>query len=171
MTRTLYGGSPADVIAQVDAVDGDFMPATAVLTAWTSLTAGSPLTDLTTLSGVAVTQVTPDVLGRVMFYGPDGYTAAVWLQDSSGTRWRISPADLASRVSPTWDTLAGKPANIGVNTLDNAVAGSLFACPINGSVSTDANLARPSSRTDIFFRWHSTVQPANMLAGDEWYVA
>lgn len=98
MARTLYGGSPADVIVQVTVDDGDLAPATATLTAWDSLSGGTQLTDLTTSGGSPITVVTPDGVGRVLFYGPDGYTAALWLEDSTGTRWRIEPSDLASRT-------------------------------------------------------------------------
>ena len=86
MARTLYGGSPADVIAQVSADDGDYAPATATLTAWDALSDGTQLTDLTTADGTPVSVVTPDGLGRVLFYGPDGYTAPIWLEDAAGAR-------------------------------------------------------------------------------------
>jgi hypothetical protein len=99
MARTLYGGSPADVIAQVSVDDGDYAPATAPLTAWDALADGTQLTDLTTQGGSAISVVTPDGVGRVLFYGPDGHDAEIWLQDAAGTRWRIDPADLASRVT------------------------------------------------------------------------
>lgn len=56
-------------------------------------------------------------------------------------------------------------------TLADIPAGLILVAPLDGSVNTNAGLARPSSRTDIFFRWRSTVQPTNMLTGDEWLVA
>lgn len=56
-------------------------------------------------------------------------------------------------------------------TLADIPAGSILAAPLDGSVNTVAGTARPSARTDIFFRWRSTVQPTNMLTGDEWLVA
>ena len=57
----------------------------------------------------------------------------------------------------------------GVTTLANVAAGSMLVAPLNGSVNTSASTARPSARTDIFFRWRSTVAPTNMITGDEWY--
>lgn len=67
----------------------------------------------------------------------------------------------------------GTTAKVGnyAPTLADIPAGSILAAPLDGSVNTSAGLARPSSRTDIFFRWRSTVQPTNMLTGDEWLVA
>lgn len=55
-----------------------------------------------------------------------------------------------------------------VTPLSRVAAGTRLAAPLNGTLNTSATTARPSSRTDIFFDWYSTVQPNNMLAGDTW---
>ncbi|WP_033338963.1 phosphonate C-P lyase system protein PhnG [Catenuloplanes japonicus] len=93
MARTLYGGAPADYVATAQSVGGYQVPAIApgmILTAWSALTGGSALTDLQTAVGAASAVVTADVNGRVLFYGPDGFTADIWVQDpNSGVRYRI----------------------------------------------------------------------------------
>lgn len=63
---------------------------------------------------------------------------------------------------------AQNTAETRVMTLAQAVPGSRFAAPINGTLNTSATTARPSARTDIFFDWYSTVQPNNMIVGDTW---
>lgn len=55
-----------------------------------------------------------------------------------------------------------------VVSLARATPGTRLAAPINGTLNTSASAARPSSRTDIFFDWYSTVLPNNMIAGDTW---
>lgn len=74
----------------------------------------------------------------------------------------------------TYNGSTGKWANAtpsgGSPTLATMPAGSMLVAPLDGTVNTNANMARPSARTDIFFRWRSTVQPNNMISGDEWYV-
>ena len=138
MARTLYGGSPADVIAQVTTDDGDLAPATATLTAWDSLSGGTQLTDLTTAGGSPITVVTPDALGRVVFYGPNSYVGAIWLQDPTGTRWRIDPADLANRVaSVAYGTTAGTAAEGN----DSRITGAMQKAANLADVA-DANVSR-----------------------------
>lgn len=83
--------------------------------------------------------------------------ARLFLADSAGS-WH----PIADHRTKTALDAAYKPA------LTNAPAGSRFDAPLDGTVTTNVNLARPSSRTDIFFTWNSTVQPANMIAGDKW---
>lgn len=46
----------------------------AIGTVWDALTGGTQLTDLTTLTGTPITQVTADADGAVYFMGPDGAT-------------------------------------------------------------------------------------------------
>lgn len=77
----------------------------------------------------------------------------------------VPPADLL--VLGTTSTTAKRgdyaPA------MDDAPAGTFFRAPLTpGVTNTDPNMARPHSRPDIFFLWKSTVQPAQMLPGDEW---
>ena len=138
MTRTMYGGSPADVIAQVTTDDGDYGPATATMTAWDSLSGGVQLTDLQDSTGNAVTVVTPDGVGRVLFYGPDGYTAAIWLQDAVGTRWRINPADLASRASGGAGVTDGDKGDVTVS--ESGATWTLNAGSVGSSEVADGSI-------------------------------
>jgi hypothetical protein len=172
MARTLYGGSPADVIAQVTADDGDLAPAAGVaLTAWDSATGGTQLTDLQNSAGSAITQVTPDSVGRVLFYGPDPFAAPIYLQDSSGYRWRIDPADLAARVGPTWLNITGKPAVVAAGA-DAATARSL----IGAGVDTVMTSAEATAGTDTNPRQITAailkvgVQAAAGTVSNTWYM-
>lgn len=112
MARTFYGGSPADVLAQVSVDDGDYAPAAETLTVWDAATAGTQVTDLLDVELVPATTVTPDSYGRVSFYGPDGFTGPLWVQDSGGKRWRIDPSDLAARVQAAEATNATQTTDI-----------------------------------------------------------
>jgi hypothetical protein len=113
VTRTLYGGSPADVLAQIDVQNGDYQPATGVLTVWDADTAGTQITDLTDLADDPIAGVIPDTYGRVLFKGPDGYAGPLWLEDADGQRWRLDPGDLTFRVQ---DLEAGGGGSIGYAT-------------------------------------------------------
>lgn len=171
MARTPYGGSPADVVAQVDAGDGDFTPATAALTAWDAASGGTQLTDLQDVSLSSVNVVTPDSVGRVFFYGPDGFAAAIYLQDSTGYRWRINPADLASRVAPTWTTIPGKPAVVAAGA-DAATARGV----IGAGVDTVMTSAEATAGTDTNPRQITAAilkagaQAAAVAASNTWYM-
>lgn len=125
MTRTLYGGSGGDLIAAVGS-DGDYRPAGDALTAWDADTDGNQLTDLQSVSQTAITTVTMPTSGPPKFYGPDAYTESIWLQDSVGNRWRIDPADLASRAGGStnadWPNVTNKPAPFGDLTKDSTPA-------------------------------------------------
>lgn len=153
MARTFYGGSPADVIAQVSSDDGDYAPATAEMTAWTAATGGTQITDLLDVSSSPIVTVTPDALGRVRFYGPDNYSAAIWLQTSGGVRWRIDPADMASRLN----------AALGGNTYTMPIWDGEGPHPLRPTFNTEST---------IVVRWRQPTAPLTTsgyaLPGDEW---
>lgn len=83
MARYLYAASPADYV--VDGSTGLPVPG-AVVTVWTARTGGSQVTDLQTVDGSPITQVTADSAGFLAFYGPDGLTDNLWLYSGSGSR-------------------------------------------------------------------------------------
>lgn len=83
MARYLYAASPADYV--VDGSTGLPVPG-AVVTVWTARTGGSQVTDLQTVGGSPITQVTADSAGFLAFYGPDGLTDNLWLYSGSGSR-------------------------------------------------------------------------------------
>lgn len=100
MARTLYACGPADVVAKVDSVEGDYERDTTVLNAYTTRTGSTQLTDLQTLAGLAITSLTPDAQGRIRFYGPDGYKAGIWVGvGTSGERSVVWPADGPDRLA------------------------------------------------------------------------
>jgi hypothetical protein len=94
VTRFIYGGGG----------DGDIIRTTglpyisAVALVYDSRTGGSQITDLLTMAGSAITQVTTDAYGQAVFYGPDAYIGVLWLDFGSGVRWGLSPkaVDLAA---------------------------------------------------------------------------
>lgn len=73
MARHSFGGSPADYAMERVGNQLLVRPA-AIGTVWDALTGGTQLTDLTTLTGTPITQVTADADGAVYFMGPDGVT-------------------------------------------------------------------------------------------------
>lgn len=76
----------------------------------------------------------------------------------------------AATQNDTDANLKNRANHTGVMPMTGVAAGAMLVCPLDGSVNTSSTAARPSARTDIFFRWRSTVQPTNMITGDEWYV-
>lgn len=111
MARLQYGGTPGDVIvAKVPMTDDndDVQDIAALaggipLQVWDSLTGGEQFTDLldlqaqTLAGGLVVT--TAD--GRLpYFYGPDLYTADLYVADPvSAARYRVTPGGVAQRVA------------------------------------------------------------------------
>lgn len=111
MARLLYGGSGADVVFQDTNADNiPEISTSTVFSVWTTRTGSTQVTDLQNLSGQAISTVSPDADGRIMFFGPDGTTSALWLRNDAFTskpRWRIDPGDLADRASVTDHGLLG----------------------------------------------------------------
>lgn len=197
MARTLYGGSPADVIAQPTPSTTDDPTALGIaqsvtVTVWTAETGGTQLTDLQNAAQVGVSAVTTDSLGRLKFYGPDAYTAAVWVETATGVRWRINPADLAARNTADWTTITSKPAGIdtpvtqaqivaGTDTTARLAAASVLYAATRQLVSAQANLyvmavwdgtgtqpARPTLPAGTYVRWRQPTAPTGAVTGDEW---
>ena len=73
MARHPFGGSPSDYAMERVGNQLLVRPA-AVGTVWDAATGGTQLTDLTTLTGTPITEVTADTDGAVYFMGPDGVT-------------------------------------------------------------------------------------------------
>lgn len=137
MARTLYGGSPGDVVAVVSSDDGDYAPTAATFNVYNARTGGAQLTDLTTVGGTGISQVSPAPGEPFEFYGPDGVTGTLWLEVSTGgRRWRVEPADLAERVG----SASTGPA--GTVTIGNVTAGAPGTTPsvTNSGTSTAAVL-------------------------------
>lgn len=96
MARYFYGGSGADVIARpISSTDDDLELALGVTySVYTARTGGTQVTDLLSVAGAPISEVTPDEHG-VRFQGPDGMIQALWLQnqdDAAEPRWAVIPA-------------------------------------------------------------------------------
>jgi hypothetical protein len=94
MTRYLYGAGGDGEVVRPSGIPY----ANAAAGVYNSRSGGSPITDLQTLAGAAISSVTSDAYGQVAFYGPDNYIGVLWLDFGGGTRWALSPKaiDLAA---------------------------------------------------------------------------
>jgi hypothetical protein len=98
MARKDYGVGPDSVVSFVDP-EGDLAPVSYAMTAWNAEVGGSQLTDLQDKNGNAIQSVTPEAgTYRNRFKGPDGYSAAIYLESAPGVRWLMNPSDLAARL-------------------------------------------------------------------------
>ena len=162
MARTFFGGSPADVLAQPTPSATDDPTAlgfvtSGSLTVWSASTGGTQLTDLQTAGGAATSTVTPDSLGRIMFYGPDPYTAAVWVQDANGNRWRIDPSDLASRTGNVSSvngktgavTIAGSDLVLNAADVDDSSAVGRSVLTAADAAAARAAIGAAGSTSDV----------------------
>ena len=107
MARILYGASGGEQVATPSASadagrSGQLEPDVSTFTIWDARTGGTQITDLQDIGGGTITAVTPsaDTRYRIMFYGPDGFTGALWADDGdvgAGGRFLMLPSDLATR--------------------------------------------------------------------------
>ena len=144
MARYLYAATPADYV--VNASTGLPVPG-AVVTVWTARTGGSQVTDLQTLAGGAITQVTADAQGFIAFYGPDAQNDVLWIYAGSGSRLAVrpvmNPTEEGSVLPLSGGTLTGALTLSGAPTVnlhaatkkyvDDNVAGFL---PTSGGTMT-----------------------------------
>jgi Pectate lyase superfamily protein len=96
MARTLYGLDLASY--SVDGTSGAPVPF-AMFTVWDSRAAGSTVTDLESMAGAGVAQVTADSQGYIGFFGPDSFDGDLWLEGASAVRLLVRPADLTARIA------------------------------------------------------------------------
>ena len=119
MARYLYAATPADYV--VNASTGLPVPG-AVVTVWTARTGGSQVTDLQTLAGGAITQVTADAQGFIAFYGPDAQNDVLWIYAGSGSRLAVrpvmNPTEEGSVLPLSGGTLTGALTLSGAPTVD-----------------------------------------------------
>jgi hypothetical protein len=133
MARYLYGaGGDGEVVRPTG------LPyANAAAGVYNSRTGGSPITDLQTLAGAAISSVTSDAYGQVAFFGPDNYIGTLWLDFGGGIRWALPPkaVDLAATraivvqrtadaAAPSFTTKAALPYNTA-DPLEQALAAKL----------------------------------------------
>lgn len=96
MARQIYG---ADGSAQVVSPTGT--PTTAAATVKNARTGGVTVTDVLSIAGANLGGiVTPDSRGQIIFQGPDGSTATLWLDfGDGGPRWAVNPVDLPALIA------------------------------------------------------------------------
>lgn len=90
--RHTFGGSPADFAVERIGNQLIVRPS-AVGTVWDSLTGGSQITDLTSIAGAPITEVTADGDGAVTFMGPDGVTI-VYVDFGFARRFALTAVDI-----------------------------------------------------------------------------
>lgn len=165
MARYLYGGGGDGDIIRTTGLP--YINATASI--YNSRTGGTQITDLQNISGTAITQVTSDANGQVVFYGPDNYISVLWLDFGSGVRWALSPkaVDLtvtrgiavqraADAATPTFTAKAALPYNTA-DPLEQALAAKLDPLVIPrfaSQAARDAAFTAPANgdrcyRTDL----------------------
>lgn len=163
MARNLYGGRPGDVVASISSDDGDYAPTTATFDIYDARTGGTKISDLADISGASITQVTPPPGEPLEFYGPDGMTATLWAQATTGgRRWAVNPTNISSVAGPstpgsaatitvgsTTTGAAGTPATV-TNAGTSSAAVLNFVIPVGAK--GDNGLNGQSGRTQIKFR-------------------
>jgi hypothetical protein len=123
MTRTLFGGSAADLQVKAGG-DGDLeADSTTTADAYTTgpdRTGGTHMTDLAEFQpgamgtpGSARTTVNVQSDGSYFIWGPDEYKGPFWIQFASGPRKQIFPSDIVARLAAAEAAIAevgtGKP--------------------------------------------------------------
>lgn len=143
MTRYLYGASGGDILAQLSS-DGDFEPSAASYNVFTTRTGSTQHTDLQNILGAAITQVTPDADGRVVWFGLDGYQGEYWLQQVATTtlRYRVSPTGVPERLATLEATVAGLGGGGGpidaIDIVDSSAVGRAVLTAATNSLQQDA---------------------------------
>ncbi len=209
MARLMYGGTPADfAIALGDTVvipgtvpeaNGRvaLIPEASVTFQVYDAAGGSPVTDLQLPGGPPITEVQssaePESLGTIpVFFGPDGYTADLWLSADTTTFYRMAPstADLHDRVADLEDlslddlsdvdltgaadgevlTRAGGQwvpgaAGAGTVTSVNGVA------PVGGNVTLAPSSLSPPAATAVGLAAVSAIVGARLLQAGAGYPA
>lgn len=145
MTREIYGATSGDIATQISS-DGDFEPGTALFDVFTTRTGSTQHTNLLDISGAAITFVTPDAQGRLVFQGLDGYAGTYWLQQqgTSTLRYAVPPSQLAELVAAisaggvtSWATHTG-PVTPVLADLPFGVVGALLAAAVTEADGRDA---------------------------------
>lgn len=166
MARYLYGGGGDGDIIQPNGTP--YINTSANV--YNARSGGTQITDLQNFSGATIAAVTTDTYGQAIFYGPDNYIGALWLDFGSGVRWALSPkaVDLAATraiavqrsadaATPTFTAKAHLPYNTA-DPLEQSLATALDPLVIPRFASDAArNAAFPSPaagdrcyRTDLF---------------------
>lgn len=127
--RRKFGGSGAD---QVIDGQGNFVPF-AVGSAFTSQSAGLPITDLQTYAATPISVITADSTGLPEWLGPDDGTAVMWVDFGFGRRLH--------RAVDTEDRVGALEATLGTGT------GTVAANSV--TVNTSGGLAGPSAQTAL----------------------
>ena len=92
----MYGATSADFTL----TSGGRVVPGATLTIWSARTGGTQITDLTDVDSVAVTTVTSNADGSVVYYGPNNDLSVHWADSGVGQRVAIRPVDGSQVSSP-----------------------------------------------------------------------
>lgn len=134
MARHRFGGSPADYAMERVGMQLLLRP-DSVGTVWDSLTGGTQITDLTTLTGSPVTEVIADSDGHVSFYGPDEVTL-LYVDFGYGRRYALTATDLGGVLA---DFLAqgGDPGGWASLDSSGVVQAGQLPAPVGWLIATD----------------------------------
>jgi len=141
MARTKYG----PVVIAVPGTGGTLTSEKAPLVV-SRTEGGVPEADLTDVNGNAITAPDPDdVTGATVWFGPDGYTGSMWVQDPvTSLWWEVQPVGLANRTGGVSSiSLNGGPQLTGavpltVDTTTVTGLTSALAAKVDSSTLTTA---------------------------------
>lgn len=139
MTRYLYGaGGDAEINSQSTGLP----MASTTANVYNARTGGAAVTDLQNLSGGAISQPVSDAYGQFAFYGPDGFTSALWLDLGVGPRWAMRPVDLGVITTSLATTTAASTISATRSSdYTNRVFTPKAALPKNSNDPLEAALA------------------------------
>ncbi|WP_333742707.1 SGNH/GDSL hydrolase family protein [Streptomyces ardesiacus] len=123
MARHLFGGSTSDYAMERVGNQLLVRPG-ATGTAWTAVTGGTQISDLTDLTGSPITTLTADADGAVAFYGPDGVTS-LYIDFGYGHRYAMTAVDVGSVLDSKLDKAGGTVSGTLDVTGDVSVGGNL----------------------------------------------
>lgn len=171
MARMLFGGGIADWAFTADTDNAALLEGNVTITFWNQQTGGSRFTDLTTVTGDPINQVTSSTgadglsIGQIpQFYGPDG-VFSLWAAANNGPRAMVTAVNLGDYLGPTRSAIETHIASGNVNPHGTTLASLADAVNINAA-TTGQILGKNSDGT-----WGPVTIPGVsgvvQLAGDQ----
>lgn len=129
MARMLFGGGIADWSFSADTDNAAILQGGITITFWNQQAGGTRFTDLTTVTGDPISQVTSSLgvdgitsLGQIPpLYGPDG-VFSMWASAGSGPRALITASNLGEYLGPTRSLIETHVAGGNVNPHSTSLA-------------------------------------------------
>lgn len=159
MSRMLFGGGIADWAFAADTNNAAILQGNITITFWNQQTGGARFTDLTTVNGDPINQVTSSTgadglsVGQIpQFYGPDG-VFSMWASANNGPRAEITAVNLGDYLGPTRSMIETHIAAGNINPHGTTLASLADLAGISGA-TTGQILGKNSDGT-----WGPTTIP------------